>query len=130
MKYLRLFESVVNEIDDGPQIGDYAVCSLIKISKEDEKLLNNFLKNNIGQIRDKVSGIITTSKYAYGIIYKNVPEEIKEYYGEPDYNENVPVGLLESRWCFLMDEDEIEYYSSNKEDVELYIETEAKKYNL
>ena len=110
MKHLKTFENIKK-----PQVGDYVLCY------EDAKdhNLKEFINNNIGKIsiiRDKGSYI----ECNYTIEYENIPSIISNRFtnfkkGDKKNERN-------------MREEEIIFFSKNKEDVELYMQ--ANKYNL
>ncbi len=107
MKYLKTYE----QINKGtPKIGDYVICE--EIGNSDDAY-NNFLKTTIGKI---VS--IGTSKYKYQVQYNNIPTKFLSYFGREKTYEN----------CRAMLDDEIIYFSNNKEDLEPFIQ--SNKYNL
>jgi hypothetical protein len=133
----KLFEN----IKDVPKIGDYAIVNL---DDNYHKMYRDFFNNNIGQIIDiqpnmdykngfnvmplKLKSKRGISKIAdrIAIEYKNMPEEIKW-----NYNIGCKIGngkkiILTKAGTFHPDY--IEHLSSNKEDLEQYIN--AKKYNI
>ena len=120
MKYLKTYEK---KIQLNPQVGDYVICN------EDEEeykssyntpdilysdnLCTNFINSNIGKcifINTNVGGAY------YYIQYENIPTEIKDYFK-----------MLHENTRRMM-RNEIIYFSSNKEDLEPYIN--AIKYNI
>ena len=112
MKYLKAYES-----KKGPQIGDYVVCK-DSLFEEDEMV--NFFANNIGRYikRNTPPYHYALSEFKYIIRYKNVPKDLRSQF-EVD---------IEDRFIRGMRRDEILFFSSNKEDCEIFIN--AKKYNL
>ena|ERR1035437_7669137 len=107
MKHLKKFENISE-----PQIGDYVLC-------EDKYVINDevkkFLKNTIG----KIININDTTTPPYSIQYENIPNTISnEYFDYLDVNTTIR----------YMHKNEIIHCSKNKEDLEIYIESE--KYNL
>jgi len=107
MKYLKKFENL-----DEPQVGDYVVCSVIITTGVKDELIK-YMNNNIGKI------------------IKKEDRTKQQYYVYYEYYENAPVDLFvryisENYWWF--DKNEILYYSKNKEECEVYLDT--KKYNI
>jgi len=106
MKYIKTYET----LNDFPKNGDYVICKndyLYVATDRDD--LNNFLKNNIGQIVD-----IQNLKYSYIIKFNNVPTDIRDY-----FNTDYLRGFTRR---------EILHYSKNKKDLELFIN--VNKFNL
>jgi len=110
MKYIKTYENLTDE----PKAGDYVMCE--ESSETDSVIeINDFIKNNIGVIRS-ISQFIYDVPYI--IEYDNIPDSLRGIYlGFPEYNNNR-----------RMSRDEIIHFSSNKEDLEPYIQ--ANKYNL
>ena len=106
MKHLKIYEELNNT---KPKIGDYVIC------KDYLTEVYNFVLNNIGQIIDIVSNYHGDQ---YVIKFENIPENIKNWF----YNYN------NDRNTRSYDENEILYFSNNKEDLEIILQT--KKYNL
>jgi len=102
MKYLKTYEA----IKDKPQIGDYALCKPESgiIVYDIINKLHNFIDNNIGK---------NYKNTFYNIRYNNIPEELKNF-----FYENTK----------YFHENDILQFSSNKEELEAYIQ--SKKYNL
>jgi len=106
MRYIKTFEKKKRK----PEQFDYVVCLPGGI---------DFVEDNFGQIIHNELFVNPDGQMElfYYVEYKNVPEKLKEnfenYYGAD---------------CFIVIEDEILYWSKNKEDVESYLAT--KKYNL
>jgi len=111
MKYIKKFEFVRKKLK--PHINDFVICDEKIISNE----MQNFLKYNIGQLVDFNSS--SSDKYYFSPIYKyivkfeNVPEKLKEYF-TPDNLRG-------------FNEQEIIYFSSNKEEVEIFLKTKNQK---
>ena len=106
MKYIKQYnESIKNE----PHIGDYI---LLKNNVSDVEHIQKFVSNNIGQY-------IRKNKYTKGYVI--------QYEGR--WNRKRPKSVVEpANFIFQVSKKEILYFSSNKKDVEIYLE--AKKYNL
>jgi len=110
MKILKFNESFnIGE----PKLGDYAICiAANKNYKEDD--LNDFISENIGII--VVEKYNNDRKYPYVIKYENLPSNLIRYTNSDD-NDTIP-----------FKEDEIIYWSENKEELESIIE--SKKFNI
>ena len=105
MKYIKTFEGLNNK---EPKIGDYVICTT-----EDQTApgLKEFSEHTIGKcIKNEI--FVVTIQYDY------VPSEIL-------YTNFDSTGKLPTRW---MTKDDILYFSPNKEDLEIYIDSD--KYNL
>jgi len=112
MKYLKTYEEV-NERE--LQIGDYIFCDgSFGFSEE----VANFIENNIGQYVANDSN----DRDILIIQYENVPNELRKnlYYTDENYTTYENAAIME-RW-------EIKYWSPNKEDLEIYLD--SNKYNL
>ena len=111
MKYIKKFESAsVDEL----KIGDYVICE--DNGTFSEELLSVFINNNIGQfIR------MDYDNHFYIIEYKNIPKELRN---SMVYNDRNKIYIH----CVIMEKYEIKYFSSNKEDCEIYLA--AKNYNI
>ena len=104
MKHLKTFET----IHKTPRIGDYVLCEEKDTSNFS---LNYFISSNIGQIINNRGR--HNSYYPYLVKYENVPVEIEKRFenGEREMAEN-----------------EVLYWSDNKEELETIINTN--KYKL
>lgn len=112
MRYIKEFENISKE----PQIGDYVFCSEQVGNKLDD--LDIFLENNIGQIvsiEDRYIKPTKVKECSYFVKYDNIPDNVKDVFSFYDD-------------CRIMVLEEIKFYSSNREEVELKIM--ANKYNL
>jgi hypothetical protein len=103
----KIFENSKQE----PKIGDYVICTLLDpdiINKN--PILNDFLSNNIGKIieigQDRIK--------LYVVKYDNIPEVISYRFSHDNTR--------------LFAKDDFLYFSSNKEDLEIYLN--SKKYNI
>ena len=109
MKYIKSYEKIASN----PQIGDYILRKPTPIHDE----VDDFLSTNIGQIIDYK-------------IFKENQYMVKYHINFSEHNFN------KGKFQFLMDPDgdrltrldQIEFFSSDKEEVETYIAT--KKYNI
>jgi len=97
------------------EVGDYVIC-------QEDGQLDNFLANNIGTIvRVPVyRGKYRSQSTRYLVRYKNIPNDIEDWFIDGAEEEFIN--------CRRMYDEEIIYFSKNKEDVKAYIQ--LKKYNL
>ena len=103
MKYIKLFEKLNKK---SPQVNDYVLCChKVMVFKTND--LNDFIHSNIGIIIDKDNS-------GYFIKYKNIPDDCGTFFTDD--------GVM------LFFEEEIEYWSKYKEDLEMIIN--IKKYNV
>jgi len=100
MKHLRKYENVKSK---GPSVGDFVICKSHTNSSYIGRKIDIFIKTNIGEI-------IAKNWDEFEVKFDNVPELLNDYMID-HYRKN-----------------EIEHYSKNKEDLEVYID--ANKYNL
>lgn len=124
MKHLKAYENLINE----PQIGDYVICqdSVLARNFSNNKSTIIFLSNNIGRIiTDDSIDYDVSKRYSYVIKYENIPKDIEDYFNlrKKESEKNFEMSGLRA---FSLEE--IIYHSKNKEDLEIYIDTE--KYNL
>ena len=117
MKYIKLYEAVKFHITNAFRFeklheGDYVLCEDIGIHIL--PALSEFIGNNVGEIV-KNDAII---KYSYMVKYENIPSKLKRFFTYSTKQEN----------CRGMDTSEIKYYSKNKEELKIFID--SKKYNL
>lgn len=108
MRYLKTFENY--EIDcqeNKPHQFDYIICNAYDL---------DFVSNSIGQIIT-FKFLNGASEQFYYVEYKNVPEDIDHYFHD-EYGAR----------CLVLIEDEIEYWSKDKEYLEEMLRT--KKYNV
>ena len=112
MKYLKKYE----ELNQGePEIGDYVILKPNTLIE----LTDNFIRNNIGQIKSN-----RERSYAnYVIKYINVPEDIIGGFLFYEIENNKKGDVV-----YLSDRSDIQYYSKNKKELELILA--ANKYNL
>lgn len=121
MKYLKSFENTNSK----PILGDWVYIE-IDIDNFDwvknSKKLIDFFSTNIGQVK-KINPV--NNRYLVEFFPKNDKEKklLDVYSKENDYDE-----FVDPKYSYDFFSEEIEYFSSNKEDVERYIQ--AKKYNL
>jgi len=116
MKYLNTFNE---SIKDNPEIGDYVIC---KDQNSDLKL-NAFLLENTGLCIDIIEPNPTKNTLrteSYKILYENIQHK---YLSDNFFNQQP-----NSSGYRYMKRDEILYFSKNKEDLQIYIDTN--KYNL
>jgi hypothetical protein len=108
MKYISKFN--IERLK--PQIGDYIICK--DVGSKFSDLISEFLSKNIGRVND-----INGSEYPYRVEYTNTPPgEIIEFFGTMD----------DKRFYRVFNDNEILYFSKNKEDLEIYLD--ISKYNL
>jgi len=112
-KFSKAYESIENEpqyeMDENePQIGDYAICKETGTNASDRQI--NFVSDNIGNIVEYRPNL----KFKYIVYYENAPEKLFTFGGKDKFRQ--------------MSREEIIYYSKNKEDCEVYMDTT--KYNL
>jgi len=108
MRYIKTYE----EIDYGPEVGDYVVCKDNLLIDDRDYNYINFLANNIGKL-DSIK--IGAKKLYYFVTYENVPDNIDKDYFVKGYTISI-------------DRKEIVFYSKNMENCETYLA--ANKYNL
>jgi len=103
-----------------PRKGDYIILNLSSSTQE----MKEFTKNNIGKIISNRILTYESNKYVYKVEYDlltNDDEKIfKNFYRIFKLKNEINK--------FKVDHSEIEYWSENKENVEIYLKT--KKYNL
>lgn len=123
MKYIRTYEKLNIDL---PKVGDYVYCyeDAVPVDSEDLEDYNkflSFLSNNIGKCVDDSNDFL--------IQYYNVPLDLSGYFEFgirfAQFNGYILEKFINCRAMCL---EEIEYFSSNKEDCEVYLN--AKKYNL
>jgi hypothetical protein len=107
MKYIKTYEDINKE----PQVGDYVICD------DYFDKLTEFEANNIGQITSIDDDVDNGAPY--NIKYNNIPYNIRTWFF---YNDDHNYGIRP------MSIEEIIFFSSNKEEVERYLQ--ANKYNL
>jgi len=121
MKHIKTYEEVnINE----PEVGDYAIIKNDSIyfnttpwkSENDINYLN-FIKSSIGYIFKK------PNKTSYLIKFENIPDIYNKYFQFSDYSDGLKFGN-----SILVYDDDIEYWSKNKEELEHILA--ANKYNL
>lgn len=105
------------------EVGDYVICN--ETGSTDAADVINFERNNIGQIVDfrdndniEESYINIEPRYYIFVKFENVPDNI---YDDFDYHKTIDR-------CRVFSEEEIEYLSKNKEDLETILK--SRKYNL
>ena len=109
MKYIKTYEN--NTTQTKVEVGEYVICTN-KVSKT-SKDLDDFLDENIGVV--KSNNFIP--EFPYLVQFEYIPYDVKLSY-EESHNNN----------CIVFNIKEIEYHSKNKEDLEIYIDTN--NYNL
>ena len=117
MKYLKTYENL-NE----PQIGDYCICYEERLDPNDNDniILINFLKNNIGKIireRDPNIDAINPNIHFF-VQYENIPKELYIFFRFVNGRNDVRG----------MSKKEILKYSKNKKELEIFID--INKYNI
>jgi len=105
MKHIKKYENIIDDI----KVGDYIICEYHSNIK-----INEFTRNNIGVLTKIDNG----GMYEYIVKYDNIPD-IKEITDET---------LIKYKNSFMINREEILYYSENK----IYLETilNAIKFNL
>ena len=118
MKYLKYYE-LINQ--DKPKIGDYVICRQGKshLSEEHERV-QKLLTTIIGQIVDDQGRY---NNVAIAFEEDDIPPELNDFFSHR-YKEN----LTKYKYLRWMRENEVEYWSENKED--LISVLTAKNYNL
>ena len=112
MKHIKYFENIKE-----PEEGDYVNCEEeIIFDRSANKELIDFISNNVGKIYYVRDEKVTTRRYV--VCFENVPEDIESRFDMREF------GLLSRNY----NEKEIVFFSENKKDVEIFIQT--KKYNL
>ena len=129
MKYIKIFET----FDNTPQVDDYAIIDLKQPTLTDE--LQEFTLNTPCQIKQCSIKPQETSfhKYVYQIEYTKIPMKYAYLFQQHINDENIqyktilidPNKITYRRW---LSEDQIVFFSNNKQDCETYIE--ANKYNV
>lgn len=105
----KLYEKV----DSGePKIGDYVLCYEERNDYLNGKYLNEFYLKNIG----KIVNIDDDRSIPYIIEYENIPIKLDVWFHDLILN------------CRNMSRSEIIHWSENKEDLEIFIQ--SNKYNL
>ena len=112
IKNFKLFENNENK----PQIGDYVVLNY----KDNYRFSPGFRRNIQYNINDFLNGCIgkiclIIEQNKVGVSYEKIPNNLLDFFYKNNY---YTIAYLE----------EIEKYSSSKEELELYLQ--AKKYNL
>jgi uncharacterized protein YifN (PemK superfamily) len=99
------------ENESKPKVGDYVICSF-NVYDDSDKLLKEFLENNIGIIKN-----IKFNDFVYWVEYNDVPYKLSLFYSIRN-NPNI----------LSLRNNNIVHYSENVGDLEPYIV--SKKYNL
>jgi hypothetical protein len=106
-----------------PEEGDYVI-----VTENDHRnaKLNNFLKNNIGQIV-KIEKDGELDSVSYYIQFQKVPEDLQYFfeYGSSSFFVITGIKIKNTR---IFVKNEILFYSKNREDCEIFLT--AKRYNL
>jgi len=105
MKHIKEYENINN---NGIEIGDYVICE--NIYSVPYKLLESFLKSNIGRI-------VKFNYNRYFIAYDDIPEECNDHF--------IIYHNLKVMDVFR---NEIKYWSKSKKDLEIILQ--SNKYNL
>lgn len=122
MKHLKTFENIHAT---GPEVGDWVYCEEIcLVSSRKYRMLDEFLKNNIGRIVDYNAG----SDAPYLVKYENVPDKIIKNLFDHSNGSNNEDGKIEYRGNRRMQRSEIKEFGKDK-DI-LLMKLNAKKYNL
>ena len=124
MRYLKYFEKVI-----GLEKGDYVYCQVDSKSYLADEI-NNFLIKNIGQFSYKTDNSFHKLPADYIVDFKDIPKTYSEL--------NLPRGFkmsIGSNWksfYFVFKENDIKFYSKNKEEVLDYMKfiDDVNKYNL
>lgn len=134
MRYIKAYENIN---DDKLKVGDYVLCKdLRELSRNNQffnvqEIFKNFISKNAGTV------IKINNDDEIFISYGNVdiPDEILDYafYTEQSLSKYGIQGYIIPGYktysnIVVFNKNEIIYFSKNKEDVELFIQT--KKYNL
>lgn len=119
MKYIKTYE----DNNDQLELYEYVICK-DDINYNDNNDTHakyiNFLETNIGKYISK--GV--SDYYCYNILYKNVPENIRDYFDGKINHKVYP----EDYQIFRASKNDIIYHSSNNKDLEIIIHQD--KYNL
>ena len=110
----KLFEELDEKI---PKIGDYVIIKKDNDDDFDDNKYINFINSSIGYIWK------SPGKSTHIAKYYNIPDNIKQYFQYSDYTEGLKIGN-----SIIVYNDEIEYWSKNKEDLIPFIQ--SNKYNL
>jgi len=111
MKHLKIYEKYYKL-----EIGDYVICwDYYLRNNDDYKNINDFLKNNVGQIID-ITNKLTTGVENYVVQYDNIPYNLNKY-TTSFYKSSIP-----------MTSKDILQYSKDKSELEIMIN--SNKYNL
>lgn len=105
-----------------PRRGDYIIAShgaKIYTSTYSDIVLDNFVKNNIGRISNKVKD--DNHIISYSVDYENVPDNIRHLFNSYNYRKK------RHYWLDIRLED-ILHFSEDRKDLEIYID--VNKYNL
>jgi hypothetical protein len=119
MKYIKLFEDIDNNLHD-LQVGDYVICYCSDPDRDfDADSINSFLSNSIGLVFEPSSNyeesfLKKQGYFKYPVKYDNVPDDMLNYFNSSDY-----------RYMYFK---EILHWSSNREDLEIYLD--INKYNI
>ena len=111
MKYIRLYEELSNK----PEVGDYVICD----ESDGPTELHIFLSNNIGQLikidkdEDEIEDADLYLRFRVKYEYRDISKKCLNYFSRSN------------RIFFLS---EIDFWSSNKEDCEAFLD--ASKYNI
>jgi hypothetical protein len=116
MKHIRLYE---NYDQSEIQEGDYVVINI----KADNKIYEEFINNNIGQL----IYIVPYNKDSLYIRYDNIPISLKSWFHKKASILHPELDLQNSK-CFHINSIKIIDFSKNKEDLEYIFN--AEKYNL
>jgi hypothetical protein len=111
MKYIKLFEE-----KDDLELNDYVICFAVD-EEDDETLLNDFLKFNIGRYVGIEPKQMKKDRDAYIVEFDHVPKEV-----------GIDFSSVVNKNQIFFDRFEIIKYSKNKEDLEHFVQ--ANKYNL
>lgn len=117
MNYNKVCESIESEIKK-PVKGDFVICTVTNFANDYSlsRIFTDFINSNVG----KVVGIDYMGKELnYFIRYENIPIELRNWFNS---NPSEPSS------GFRRFEDNILYFSSDREDCEIFLATN--KYNL
>ena len=112
MKYLKLYENI-----NGPTADDYVICKDSNWSS-----INTFLSTHIGRVI-KMRWYNIPKDNDYAIQYHGIPKKYKSYF-EISFSSSYPgQSKKPTIWYRYASRDDILYFSSSKEECEIYLES-------
>ena len=99
-----------------PEVGDYVIIEKEYDDFEDKNNVN-FINSSIGYIWK------SPGKSTHIVKYNNIPDNTKQFFQYSDYSDGLKIGN-----SIIVYNDDIKYWSKNKEDLEHVIQ--SKKYNI